>query len=537
VSIENVKNAVRSFLEMKDTCEVLAFKGAWGVGKTYAWKRIIEDENQKVWPEAYAYVSLFGLESLSDLRIAILSNRYGGNLKINKLGAAKAIGESVPWLKGLSVGLDALAPSLIKDMLICFDDLERLNTEKLSDDQVMGFISNLKETAKCKVVLILNEEKLQDENHAYKRYREKVIDRELLFAPNSEEATQWGLPDDLPYRDQVKRFTVSLAISNVRILRRISNVIKLITPVLEGIPKEVTEDTIRSTVLLAWCYYDRSGAAPPIEVVNRWNWMASAPKLAGQKVAPPEDEKYNEILRDYGFEEFGELETAILRIIQNGYVEESGLSANVGVLIDELKYNEAESRFSAAWNIFTSSFDANEPEVVKVLDKAFRRAVPIIQPVNLNAVVEILRRLNRDQLANELIALYITEHRGQRSTFDLANSGYADQVTDPTILTEFAAQIATIVVPRTLREAVEEMAGGSLSLESLKALASAQPDDFYLVFKGPLSVKLRKAVQACLSFNSADAPNVRAYATDALKRIAGESDLNAARVWAIARLQ
>lgn len=529
MTIEVVKNVIRDFLT-KQTWEVLALKGSWGVGKTYAWKGIISDKSQKHWPESYAYVSLFGVTSLADLRIAILSNHYAGTSRMDKVGAVKAVIENVPWVKGLTIGLDALAPSLLHDMLICIDDLERLDTEKLSDDQVMGFISNLKETARCKIVLILNDEQLEGDDHAYHRYREKVVDQELVFAPTSEEATQWGLPDKLPHRDHVKKCTVALGISNVRVLRRISNVVENLAPAFKGLHAQVIAEAIASAVLLAWCYYDRSGAAPDLEFVQGWNWMTAALKKEAKKEKDPKEECSAEILNGYGFSEFDAFDAAIVKVIQNGYLAESGFDAQANHRDENLRAGGFEARFKAAWRLFHDSFNSNEPELVTALEKSFRDGVLFLPPPYLNALVVLLRELTRDPLADELIEFYISKRESDSKLFSLENYALGDQVTDAKIKSAFATKTAATTKTRTLREAVESITKGSLSLEDVDVMKTATASDFYVLFKGPLSVSLRKAVETCLRFHHPSAPDVASYAADALRRIAGESALNAARV-------
>lgn len=72
MSIEIIKQQIQKFL-MDDTPEVLAIKGAWGIGKTYSWKRFLNDANanNKIALDRYAYVSLFGVNSLDSLKQTI----------------------------------------------------------------------------------------------------------------------------------------------------------------------------------------------------------------------------------------------------------------------------------------------------------------------------------------------------------------------------------------------------------------------------------------------------------------------------------
>jgi Cdc6-like AAA superfamily ATPase len=56
--------------------EVLCITGKWGVGKTYAWNYYLRQaqDGHNVKLAKYAYVSLFGRNSLDDVRAAIVEN-------------------------------------------------------------------------------------------------------------------------------------------------------------------------------------------------------------------------------------------------------------------------------------------------------------------------------------------------------------------------------------------------------------------------------------------------------------------------------
>lgn len=117
-----------------------------GVGKTF-WKKFIEKNNFK---RKYIYVSLFGLQSLSDLKTHIYSNIENNHSTL----------EVPRWIRGLPAifkdtrvshfGLststkifDSLMFSQVKDAIICFDDFERMSN-KLDIKDVMGLANYLK---------------------------------------------------------------------------------------------------------------------------------------------------------------------------------------------------------------------------------------------------------------------------------------------------------------------------------------------------------------------------------------------------------
>ncbi len=70
--LEKVKFALKKFLENKD--KALCLFGKWGCGKTHLWKKIIFDNKNQCLPN-YAYVSLFGIDSIKDAKYAIVADK------------------------------------------------------------------------------------------------------------------------------------------------------------------------------------------------------------------------------------------------------------------------------------------------------------------------------------------------------------------------------------------------------------------------------------------------------------------------------
>ena len=103
-----LKNLLEENIRAGNVGTAIAITGSWGVGKTYFWKKLLEEQlseeriykKDNVFNRKYAYVSLFGLESLSDLKTNIYSNieNYHSTVEIPK------------WIKGL--------PSIFKDTKI-----------------------------------------------------------------------------------------------------------------------------------------------------------------------------------------------------------------------------------------------------------------------------------------------------------------------------------------------------------------------------------------------------------------------------------
>jgi len=129
---------------LRHEAEVLCIRGKWGVGKTYTWDKQLEAAQQEktVKLPRYSYVSLFGVNSLDELKFAIFENVITlsegikkANLEtldafISKLRSWRKltkIAQSIPLVRSW-VGADVtslVSFMTIRDQVICIDDLER----------------------------------------------------------------------------------------------------------------------------------------------------------------------------------------------------------------------------------------------------------------------------------------------------------------------------------------------------------------------------------------------------------------------------
>src|SRR5579862_1313372 len=88
MSIKIVTEELARFLG-SDEPEVVAIRGKWGIGKTYAWKKMLREQKRlgKVKKQRYSYVSLFGVNSLQDLKEALFQNMVSNDLIGEELNA------------------------------------------------------------------------------------------------------------------------------------------------------------------------------------------------------------------------------------------------------------------------------------------------------------------------------------------------------------------------------------------------------------------------------------------------------------------
>jgi len=109
MSLALIKSETERFLADTEPA-VLCITGAWGVGKTFAWNRHLQDAQtrQAIGPEHYACVSLFGNNSLDDLKYAIFENTV----------ATTGIGIE-PSLETLRSNALAVTKRITKSLLAC----------------------------------------------------------------------------------------------------------------------------------------------------------------------------------------------------------------------------------------------------------------------------------------------------------------------------------------------------------------------------------------------------------------------------------
>jgi hypothetical protein len=554
MSVETVRAVAAKFLTGPDL-GVLVIKGEWGVGKTFVWNSIVEANKDAIVPPEYAYVSLFGVTSLNELRLTILAKSRKKEL-IGKKIDAKTASENIKDLaaptaakavsllnrfKGLlpqsaqvALGIDALASFFIRDMVICLDDFERMGGT-ITAEAFLGFVSELKEELGCKVVLIFNEEKLNERRDSYSAYREKVVDVELLYAPTPQEAVAIGMPG--PELSNAAKHAIALGIRNIRILRKIARTLALIEPIIRGMHPKLTAQAAATTVLTTWSLYDRNPSTPPISFLRQWNglaWSLTAEDKAADAQLDPQAAAENEkrkrwaqVLEDYGvFTSVDAFDLALMKVVERGYVEESGLSEAAADLDAQFKAGDLEQQFSDAWNIFHESFGDEEDKLIETLVDTFKKTARRITPLNLNGTVRLLRELGRQDKAEELIEFYMAERKDETALFDLSDYSFAGEITETSILDKFKAKVAEPTAKPSLLDSFERLVAGEGGKIERNVISAASADELFTLFKAGQNKNLHRWIRGALQFD----PAVAARTKSALEKIASESELNRVRV-------
>lgn len=257
-TINIINNALQS-----DNKKVIALKGDWGTGKTYLWKEEIQSNLSIL--QKCGYVSLFGKSSIQEINKAALSAVYLAN-KASKItnrarqftSALNTATENFAKLNTAVQGIDALLSVInrenLKNTIICFDDLERMDSN-IDFKDFLGFVNDLAEHQECKVVLIFNEKELfniekientnknNDKNNTkqvntsdkqilYNKFKEKTIDLEITYTPTFDD-----------------NFNIACSIINHNLEDKYKNIIK-------NLLNELHENNIRITSKCIECVND-----------------------------------------------------------------------------------------------------------------------------------------------------------------------------------------------------------------------------------------------------------------------------------------
>ncbi|MBO9672573.1 MAG: hypothetical protein J7577_03965 [Sphingobacteriaceae bacterium] len=186
-----------------NTEHAIMITAPWGSGKTYFLKHTIFNNINDTGYRGIV-VSLFGVRTIDEIKERILIELYPIlENKLIKVGAlaASAIAKVVDIAKLITpanwvpINLDnadtgklkKAAAELVelKKLLICFDDLERVNPDLLKATEILGYINSLVEEENIKILVVANQDKIDDEK--FKEIKEKVIGNTIHFTQEFDE--------------------------------------------------------------------------------------------------------------------------------------------------------------------------------------------------------------------------------------------------------------------------------------------------------------------------------------------------------------
>ncbi|EJM3155070.1 TPA: hypothetical protein KTU54_002271 [Escherichia coli] len=420
--MESIESFLKNFLVSDHRVAVI--KGDWGVGKTHYWNSFYTKHSEGLDFNAYSYVSLFGVNSIGDIKKAlyhcatpinekkykelILSetdrtmiryrNGFLGWLKYNSLskflihfGKNDFFGFKTDNL------LSSLEYKFVNNYLVCIDDVERKGNS-LEVKEIMGVIDELARRKGCKVVLILNEDNLHDETakKQFLEYREKVIDVEIKYDPTPEKNLRKVFYETDSDFLLLKVLANDLGIKNIRILNKIKTSLVNLRNELSLAEDKVRESFINRLVLFSVVYYsgvpgvDYALFKESIKNIHVFDYMLDDKK---------DDSVYSFINSLDIIYERAEIafDDDIDFYLKNGYLStESNIRGIIEEKNKQYKEHKALCEVNNIWDIFSDSFKDNESEFISKIKCVINDNLSHIPVAHFIGLIDILNRLEID---------------------------------------------------------------------------------------------------------------------------------------------
>ncbi|WP_221986994.1 hypothetical protein [Rhizobium laguerreae] len=553
MSTERVRQEIARFLA-NERAEVLCVRGNWGTGKTYTWNTALSVAAKTVGAltsDRYAYVSLFGLNSLEDLKKEVFHNTvprssigkdfsaedvkavYDDVRQLMKTGTT-LIGRLLP--DGVGEASASLAFLTIRNQMICLDDLERKGNGLRTVD-VLGFVSHLKEERGCKVVLLLNDEQLED-REAFEGYLEKVVDVNLRFAPTPLESGTIALGDpglrpDLV--ELVRERATKLGIDNVRVVRKLFRLVECIEPMQAQFNPEILKNVASSIVLFGWCHYQPE-LAPPLSFLKdkRSLWADAFGDREKKEPVDPQQETWKRLLNDYGYGYTDEFDLVLMQGVADGYFHPHTIDAHAGELHRRGEIQQAEAELRSAWHMYHYSLRNTVEDVLDGLYSCFMKNRQFYNAGNMVSLVNLFRELGDTKRSDEMLAVFVDEKKSEKGAFDLGHLHLRGEELPSDVRDAFIKAGSAQNPDYTFDEMVLRLDQEGFNSELEVRLSSFPTEEYYRVFTTyegeELATILRGISRYLRLVNPGDAAELMMKrAGEALAVIAKDSPLNSKR--------
>ena len=257
-SVTNLEKKLVKLIEAEKPCAI-ALTGKWGVGKTHFWNNFYEKNHAKFKTKKYAYVSLFGIESLESLKFEIaLKSHSTSQKKDNFSFFKKSFQQSLDVIdfsklegKGIALSLSkgmvsSAVSSMIIDTVICIDDIER-HSAKLDIKDIMGLVNHLNLEKNCKVIVILHDAKASEQ---FQEYKEKVFD-EVLILDDNLDILESFITDKLAL-DIMQLFYRTIKVKNLRFYNKVFASYQQIINSVDSLSKTSKEYILKNLLVIRW---------------------------------------------------------------------------------------------------------------------------------------------------------------------------------------------------------------------------------------------------------------------------------------------
>ncbi|MGF0335117.1 P-loop NTPase fold protein [Ectopseudomonas toyotomiensis] len=572
--MNHLEKSLQAFFESE--AKVAVIKGDWGVGKTYFWDNYISKriKSRDLCQIAYSYISLFGSSSLDDVRKRVFHNAkaIGSDEKVgetfeDEFNKSSSLFNKIPWVKeGMSKAqskaplinwlsknsqslpvvskfsgmISSLEYSLVKNYIVCIDDLERKG-KGLAVKEVMGLVDELAQRKDCKVVLIFNESSFdsEEDRKQFESYREKVVDVEVNHNPTSKENLACIFSNEYIRYSTLETVVNNLNIRNIRVIKKIKWALEYLNEFVNGRDDRIIDELIIHTTLLCCFYYIRDNDLTYgmlKDQLSSNSWLSYL--VDKEKEVSIGEKKYRTLVSSMNLSS-SVFDEHIAFFLENGYVDDEALKATVAELEEKVRVDSVSSRIRRAWDIYSESFSDNLNDFKNALTEIINEDMSRLSLSDFSSAVDILEEFGED--ITDFVSSYVQCHADSLSNIDPRHSWD---------LGRFKCQL--------LKDKIEYLHNNSKSHnlddvslkiavnrgwnpEDIEFLNSLTKDDYVKWMKENPENLVTKVRGGLLTFRDLQSSgsdqdkytNISHNVISALKEIASENELNKYRVRAI----
>jgi hypothetical protein len=563
-SNDHVRQRLKDFLN-DGKPGVLAIKGTWGVGKSHLWRefigdRIARDEYIRGFT-GYSYVSLFGATSIADMKRSLYSAkvplgppRYQFEAHTSKVSTTLLRWVQVPGdlfrgygIRGTELWAEVLEDKALKNAVLCIDDLERKD-RRVTTSSLLGFITELRDERKCKVILLYNEKQAKKDtsiSHNLAEYREKVIDAEVTLQPKVCECFEIVFPD-ATYRfegevRQVPSFLSTtdtrpllelferMELNNIRVMQKIRSALEYLRGFVEPTCPKAWRVMVRQTAKLCWFHYQHAARFDVGDVDEKLQMIAYSRKISSDKPPDPEAEKYAPVSAvDYIGEPGDKM---IVDYIKTGYVDWEKHAESVRRLEEKLNRQALGSEYRALWDKVWSNFIASDAEVVAAMEKFVAAHHGEMSVSELSQMSSLLEKISpatpTKAILSDKVEKFVTEN-ADRELDDLDLHAI-----DRELATKIRKMWTSKSPSKPIGEVLESMTqSGGWNPSDLRFLRTYTEDDYHTWLKASSSEKLLSRLKIFFERTGAQppGPEIARKMKAALYRLVEGSALNKQRL-------
>lgn len=546
-SVETTKSEIIRFL-LGVTPGVLCVTGRWGVGKTFLWRTLLDDlrNSKRLSLTRYSYVSLFGLNSLDDVKISLFENmdwldsdpvNYAsyGKTGVKALTAhAMKLSEmagALPYIGQFFSRARPLYFSLIRNQIICIDDLER-RSKNLDIKDILGLVSYLNEHRGCKIALILNSEMLEENKIAFESLFEKVVETKVVLSPSPTESANIALQCDDNVSIALRTHSENLGIRNIRIIKQLERMARRINELLIGFDQSVRDQALHSITLFGWAKLDHENA-PNLDFLKISSIERCLSRNSAKTQISKAEANWESLLNKYKFTFPDDFDLSLMNYVETSLLDAEDIQLKATTLQEQQRIGILHNALDAAWRPFHDSFEDNQDQVVHEIIEGMTKSYEITSLSNLNAAILLLKKLGRLVEASNLISFY-SENRNDPNYWKIDNDLFAPRQLDPEISVIIEKLKSAEPMNFDLSEALI-CAGKTFDTNIISKLATIPVDDYFKLISSTRGENKELIVQSALEFRrianaSDDMKKVVLLMEEALQMVGRKSALNAMRV-------